>query len=99
MRLEPDAGADGNVVDTFGNLLAGGVGRQFVALRIEITRRGNGRRRARNEFIRPLQVLVAVQGLVNVVGIGCVVSGVRSEERRVGKDGVSTCRSRWSPYH
>src|SRR3546814_14319524 len=21
-----------------------------------------------------------------------------SEERRVGKDGVSTCRSRWSPY-
>src|SRR3546814_20816151 len=23
----------------------------------------------------------------------------RSEERRVGKDGVSTCRSRWSPYH
>src|SRR3546814_11256206 len=23
----------------------------------------------------------------------------RSEERRVGKAGVSTCRSRWSPYH
>src|SRR3546814_1394841 len=23
----------------------------------------------------------------------------RSEERRVGKEGVSTCRSRWSPYH
>src|SRR3546814_17973412 len=32
-----------------------------------------------------------------------VVSGratvVRSEERRVGKECVSTCRSRWSPYH
>src|SRR3546814_14542399 len=29
------------------------------------------------------------------------VSGVtlRSEERRVGKECVSTCRSRWSPYH
>src|SRR3546814_2921437 len=27
-------------------------------------------------------------------------SGVRrSEERRVGKECVSTCRSRWSPYH
>src|SRR3546814_13031247 len=23
----------------------------------------------------------------------------RSEERRVGKGWVSTCRSRWSPYH
>src|SRR3546814_8479267 len=24
---------------------------------------------------------------------------VRSDERRVGKECVSTCRSRWSPYH
>ena len=24
---------------------------------------------------------------------------VRSEERRVGKECVTTCRSRWSPYH
>src|SRR3546814_15625294 len=24
---------------------------------------------------------------------------LRSEERRVGKECVSTCRSRWSPYH
>src|SRR3546814_3639193 len=27
------------------------------------------------------------------------VDGGRSEERRVGKECVSTCRSRWSPYH
>src|SRR3546814_4308860 len=26
-------------------------------------------------------------------------SGERLEERRVGKECVSTCRSRWSPYH
>src|SRR3546814_13547594 len=32
-------------------------------------------------------------------GIGCVERGGRSEERRVGKECVSTCRSRWSPYH
>src|SRR3546814_21128861 len=25
--------------------------------------------------------------------------GARSEERRVGQECVSTCRSRWSPYH
>src|SRR3546814_9805112 len=28
-----------------------------------------------------------------------VKSYSRSEERRVGKECVSTCRSRWSPYH
>src|SRR3546814_17690825 len=27
------------------------------------------------------------------------VADRRSEERRVGKECVSTCRSRWSPYH
>src|SRR3546814_14951333 len=27
------------------------------------------------------------------------IGQVRSEERRVGKECVSTCRSRWSPYH
>src|SRR3546814_12137715 len=28
-----------------------------------------------------------------------IVGAVRSDERRVGKECVSTCRSRWSPYH
>src|SRR3546814_11777074 len=28
-----------------------------------------------------------------------VPSLIRSDERRVGKECVSTCRSRWSPYH
>src|SRR3546814_13256523 len=27
------------------------------------------------------------------------VKRVRSEERRVGEEWVSTCRSRWTPYH
>src|SRR3546814_7805123 len=27
------------------------------------------------------------------------ITTLRSEERRVGKECVSTCRSRWSPYH
>src|SRR3546814_5802994 len=27
------------------------------------------------------------------------IPAIRSEERRVGKECVSTCRSRWSPYH
>src|SRR3546814_13490999 len=28
-----------------------------------------------------------------------ILEGARSEERRVGKECVSTCRSRWSPCH
>src|SRR3546814_19755876 len=28
-----------------------------------------------------------------------IAAGPRSEERRVGKECVSTCRSRWSRYH
>src|SRR3546814_13669354 len=34
--------------------------------------------------------------------LNCRLTGLftpRSEERRVGKECVSTCRSRWSPYH
>src|SRR3546814_4631799 len=34
-----------------------------------------------------------------MVGHGDRAVGARSEERRVGKECVSTCRSRWSPYH
>src|SRR3546814_1511361 len=47
------------------------------------------------------QVVVALQ----VVALARAVAGrlpaveTRSEERRVGKECVSTCRSRWSPEH
>src|SRR3546814_17390371 len=30
---------------------------------------------------------------------GAISLALRSEERRGGKECVSTCRSRWSPYH
>src|SRR3546814_6979160 len=30
---------------------------------------------------------------------GAFQNHIRSEERRVGNECVSTCRSRWSPYH
>src|SRR3546814_10163565 len=36
----------------------------------------------------------------NVISIKCFCHNqCRSEERRVGKECVSTCSSRWSPYH
>src|SRR3546814_3711658 len=48
-----------------------------------------------------------VQAMLRVLLPGAKVAGadaadalaVRSAERRAGKECVSTCRSRWSPYH
>ena len=31
--------------------------------------------------------------------VAVVDAGERSEERRVGKECIAVCRSRWSPYH
>src|SRR3546814_9655482 len=39
-----------------------------------------------------------LEGLTYVFDHGSTLRS-RSEERRVGKECVSTCRSRWSPYH
>src|SRR3546814_19536733 len=39
------------------------------------------------------------QGSARYMGLGMEGDGVRSEERRVGKECVSTCSSRLSPYH
>src|SRR3546814_17244720 len=51
----------------------------------------------------PLGVLAAARrnraADVGVMGFTQLGIAIRSEERRVGKECVSTCRSRWSPYH
>src|SRR3546814_15897467 len=38
-------------------------------------------------------------GQVNALCVFSEQRMIRSAERRVGKECVSTCRSRWSPYH
>src|SRR3546814_17437086 len=46
-----------------------------------------------------------VEGAIEIAVLDLLIPGdlrveyARSEERRVGKECVSTCRSRWSPYH
>src|SRR3546814_13178584 len=42
---------------------------------------------------------LAVETIEQLQHGGAVGHDHRSEERRVGKECVSTCRSRWSPYH
>src|SRR3546814_17142793 len=39
------------------------------------------------------------RGLEDIAFVRVIQRHRRSEERRVGKECVSTCRSRWSPYH
>src|SRR3546814_4938472 len=45
----------------------------------------------------------APEGVLAAAALRCIggqfQGRLRSEERRVGKECVSTCRSRWSPYH
>src|SRR3546814_8769144 len=67
--------------------------RWFVCVREHNKRHPNEPERWQRQFTRePPSVLRTRLHHANCVG-------QRSEERRVGKECVSTCRSRWSPYH
>src|SRR3546814_400566 len=47
-----------------------------------------------------VEVAEQIEAVTNQVsGASDVKTDRKSEERRVGKECVSTCRSRWSPYH
>src|SRR3546814_20774209 len=72
-----------------------------------------GRLKGRRTFETVLAVIVdAARALHRLLGTGRLqvqlrllvepalfVGFLRSEERRVGKECVSTCRFRWAPYH
>src|SRR3546814_2572992 len=46
------------------------------------------------------RAMVLVSSMWGVATLaGPAIGGIRSEERRVGKECASTCRSRWSPDH
>src|SRR3546814_3108907 len=54
---------------------------------------------ARGDGTGPLAIDAPVGGVQDDAGFPRPRDRYRSEERRVGKECVSTCRSRWSPYH
>src|SRR3546814_13475531 len=45
------------------------------------------------------QAVEAIEDMFSGAFGAAGAEAVRSEERRVGKECVSTCRSRWSPFH
>src|SRR3546814_9474159 len=49
-----------------------------------------------NNGVVPFKASVFGEAYTRTGEAACLL---RSEERRVGKECVSTCRSRWSPYH
>src|SRR3546814_17642477 len=70
-----------------------------VKLLVSATRvRDGGARIFRNDDIS-LDAVMASTSLPSLHHAVSIDDDWRSEERRVGKECVSTCRSRWSPYH
>src|SRR3546814_3245714 len=53
------------------------------------------------EHLQGSNMVFVAAGMGGGTGTGAapVIAAARSEERRVGKECVSLCRSRWSPYH
>src|SRR3546814_13727288 len=50
-----------------------------------------------DEFNVPASDVFVLDGLLGLASTSRLIVDERSEERRVGKECVSTCRSRWSP--
>src|SRR3546814_2170256 len=73
-------------------------GVQTCALPISVLVFADGlkRKNLRGDWLLEIQNHADDVGPVLAHPHGC---DIRSEERRVGKECVSTCRSRWSPYH
>ena len=56
-----------------------------------------------DNFYMKVCELIAQQSYAEDRKVGAIIvkddNIIRSEERRVGKECASMCRSRWSPYH
>src|SRR3546814_14857729 len=50
-------------------------------------------------FLESIAIILVTMPVILPAMIQLGIDPIRSEERRVGKECVSTCRSRWSPYH
>src|SRR3546814_16142307 len=76
-----------------------GIGAGFVPDNLETSLIDEVMRIGNDTAFRTARAASAVEGLpVGISSGAALAAAFRSEERRVGKEWVSTCRSRWSPY-
>src|SRR3546814_21100602 len=64
-----------------------------------VTIRNPHTRRAYARAAGEILAWVAARGITSLDGLQPLHVAARSEERRVGKECISTCRSGWSAYH
>ena len=96
------ASASGRVEPGFGKMIAYGAanfptGFLLLAVGIWLMRVYCPNEPDRPTLVSPLMFGAVSFGVMLVAGFTDFL--VRSEERRVGKECASMCRSRWSPYH
>src|SRR3546814_3467868 len=73
---------------------------QFQLIQEKLARMEVARLNVQNLVFRTIQSqAAAARGEEMAMTLAEASAMKRSEERRVGKEGVSTCRTRWSPYH
>src|SRR3546814_16710420 len=92
-QLTTPAGALGLAADGAGNLADGFAGR--VALSAPRLQRDG----CAVSAPKALFDVTTADRIITAAGPITVARADRSEERRVGKECVSPCRARWSPYH
>src|SRR3546814_16698001 len=68
--------------------------RETIGVTLEATAELGSRAR-----LQAQNTATSARGMLGKASEVAAASEQRSEERRVGKECVSTCRSRWSPYH
>src|SRR3546814_12827430 len=97
--------AAGAKAQEFVNVLTGGTSGVYYPLGVALSEiygeKIEGVRaqvQATKASVETLNLLQAGRGEIGF-SLGDSVQLARAEERRVGKECVSTCRSRWSPYH
>ena len=82
--------------------IAGTNGKGSVTAMVDAALRAAGHRAARytSPHLIDLSERFVIDGQpVNAAALASAAGDVRSEERRVGKECIPPCRSRWSPYH
>src|SRR3546814_14564207 len=90
------------LVDGVAHVIAANPEEDQCFFRYQISRTAEEIRRGAKSRYYPIELsavidqIRAVPGRYAVIGIPCFI---RSEERRVGKECVSTGRARWAPHH